>query len=71
MRQTIFRSTMGPWRDDGVVGSAPRLPGHVLEDNTDPALLELEGQFRKQAQYRYKCPMAAIEVRAKQRCERA
>ena len=30
-----------------VVGSAPRVPGHVLEDNTDPPFLELEGQFRK------------------------
>ena len=30
------------------------VPGHVLEDNTAPALLEREGQFRKQAQYRYK-----------------
>ena len=71
MRQTILRSTMGTWRDDGVVGSAPRVPGHFLEDNTDPPFLELEGQFRKQARYKYKCPMAAIEVRAKQRFERA
>ena len=47
-----------------VIGSAPRVPGHVHEDNTDPPLLELDGQFRKQARYRYKCPMEAIEVRA-------
>ena len=29
-----------------VFGSAPWVPGHVLEDNTDLPLLQLEGPFR-------------------------
>ena len=36
-----------------VLGSSPCLPGHVLKDNSDLPLLEPEGQFRKQAQYRH------------------
>ena len=47
-----------------VRGSSHRVLGHVLEDNSDLPLLEPEGPFRKQAQYRHKCRMAAIEVEA-------
>ena len=39
-----------------VLRSLPHVPGHVL--------LESDGQFRKQAQNRHKCPMEAIEVEA-------
>ena len=39
----------------GVPGSSPRVSGHALEDNSDLPLLEPEGQFRQQAQYRHKC----------------
>ena len=50
-----------------VLGSSPRVAGHVLEDNSDLPLLEPEDQFRKQAQqaqYRHTCRMAAMEVEA-------
>ena len=47
-----------------VFGSAPRVPVHVFDDNSDVPLLESEGWFRKQAPYRHKCRMAAIEVEA-------
>ena len=44
--------------------SSRRVPGHVLEDNSHLPLLELDGRFRKQAQYRHECRMAAIEEEA-------
>ena len=47
-----------------VLGTFPRVPGHVLEDNSNLPLLELGCRFRKQAKYRHKCRMAAIEVEA-------
>ena len=43
---------------------AHRVLGHVLVDNSDLPLLELEGRFRKQAQYRHECHLVAIEVEA-------
>ena len=47
-----------------VLGSSLRVLGHALEDSSDLSLLELESPFRKQAQYRDTCRMAAIEVEA-------
>ena len=34
------------------LGSSPRVPGHVLEDNSGLPLLGPEGRFTKQTQYR-------------------
>ena len=59
MRKTILYNTMDTCRDTG-----PGVPGHVFEDNSDVPLLEPEGRFWKQAQYRLECRMAAIEVEA-------
>ena len=61
---TISRNTMDTCRDNGFVGSLLRVLGDVLEDNTDLPLLAFAGRFRKQAQNRHKCRMAAIEVEA-------
>ena len=47
--------------------SSPRVPGHVLKDNSDLPLLQPQGRFRKQAQYKHKCRMAPIEVEANTR----
>ena len=47
-----------------VFGSAPRFAGHVLDEDTDLLLLELEGRLRNQAEYRRKCRTAAIAVEA-------
>ena len=34
-----------------ILGSSPRVPGHVLEDNSVLPLLEPDGRFKKQARY--------------------
>ena len=47
-----------------VFGSAPRFPGHVLDEDTDLLLQKLEGRLRNQAEYRRKCRTAAIAVEA-------
>ena len=59
MRKIILYNTMDTRQDSGF------LDHHlvVVKDNSDLPLLEPEGPFRKQAQYRHKC-RAATEVEA-------
>ena len=45
-----------------VFGLIPRVPGHMLEGNSDLPNLDPEGRFRKIAEMRHKCRMAAIET---------
>ena len=47
-----------------VFGLIPRVPGHMLEENSDLPNLDPEGRFRKIAEMRHKCGMAAIESEA-------
>ena len=42
----------------------PRVPGHMLEENSDLPNLDPEGRFRRIAEMRHKCLMAAIETEA-------
>ena len=55
---------MDTCRDNGFLDNPSRVPRHVLEDNSILPLLEPEGRFRKQAQNRHTCRMAATEVEA-------
>ena len=41
-----------------------RVPGHVLEENPDLPKLDPEGRFRRVAEMRHECRMAAIETEA-------
>ena len=50
-----------------VFGLIPRVPVHMLEENPDLPNLNPDGRFRKIAEMRHKCRMAAIETEAK--CE--
>ena len=45
-------------------GLIPRVPGHLLEENSDLPNLDPEGRFRWIAEMRHKCRMAAIETAA-------
>ena len=45
-------------------GLIPRVPGHMLEENSDLPNLDPEGRFRRIAEMRHKCRMAAIETEA-------
>ena len=47
-----------------VFGLIPRMPGHMLEENPDLPYLNPDGRFRKIAEMRHKCRMAAIETEA-------
>ena len=47
-----------------VFGLIPRVPGHLLEENSDLPNLDPEGRFRRIAEMRHKCRMAAIETEA-------
>ena len=47
-----------------VFGLIPRVPGHMLEEHSDLSNLDPEGRFRKIAEMRHKCRMAAIETEA-------
>ena len=47
-----------------VFGLIPRVPGHMLEENPDLPNLDPEGRFRRIAEMRHKCRMAAIETEA-------
>ena len=47
-----------------VFGLIPRVPGHMLEGNSDLPNLDPEGRFRRIAEMRHKCRMAAIETEA-------
>ena len=47
-----------------VFGLIPRVPGHRLEENSDLLNLDPEGRFRRIAEMRHKCRMAAIENEA-------
>ena len=47
-----------------VFGLIPRVPSHMLEENPDLPNLDPEGRFRKIAEMRHKCRMAAIETEA-------
>ena len=47
-----------------VFGAIPRVPGHMLEENSDLPNLDPEGRFRRIAEMRHKCRMAAIETEA-------
>ena len=38
----------------------PRVPGYMLEENSDLPNLDPEGRFRRIADMRHKCRMAAI-----------
>ena len=42
----------------------PQVPGHLLEENPDLPNFDPEGRFRRIAEMRYKCRMAAIETEA-------
>ena len=46
-----------------VFGLIPRVAGHMLEENSDLPNLDPEGRFRRIAEMRHKCRMAAIETR--------
>ena len=43
-------------------GLIPRVPSHMLEENSDLPNLDPEDRFRKIAEMRHKCRMAAIET---------
>ena len=47
-----------------VFGMIPRVPGHLLGENPDLPNLDPEGRFRRIAEMRQKCRMAAIETEA-------
>ena len=47
-----------------VFGLIPRVPGHMLEENSHPPNLDPEGRFRRIVEMRHKCRMAAIETKA-------
>ena len=47
-----------------VFGLLPRVPGHMLEEDADLPNLDPEGRFRKIAEMRHKCGMAATETEA-------
>ena len=47
-----------------VFGTIPRVPGHLLEENPDLPNLDPEGRFRRIAEMRHKCRVAAIETEA-------
>ena len=47
-----------------VFGLIPRVPGHFLEENSVLPNLDLEGRFRRIAEMRRKCRVAAIETGA-------
>ena len=47
-----------------VFGLIPRVPGHMLEENSVLPNFDTEGPFRKIAEMRHKCRMAAIETEA-------
>ena len=47
-----------------VFGTIPRVPGHLLEENPDLPNLDPEGRFKRIAEMRHKCRMAAIETEA-------
>ena len=47
-----------------VFGLIPLVPGHMLEENSDMPNLDPEGRFRRIAEMRHKCRMAAIEIEA-------
>ena len=47
-----------------VFGLIPRVPGHLLQENSDLPNLDPEGRFRRIAEMRHKCRMAAIETEA-------
>ena len=53
-----------------VFGLIPRVPGHMLEENSDLPNLDPEGRFRRIAEMRHKCRMAAIEMRRMRKSER-
>ena len=47
-----------------VFGLIPKVPGHMLEENSDLPNLDPEGRFWRIAEMRHKCRMAAIETEA-------
>ena len=47
-----------------VFGLIPRVPGHMLEENSDLPNMDPEGRFRRIAEVRHKCRMAVIETEA-------
>ena len=47
-----------------VFGLIPRVPGHLLEENSDAPNLDPEGRFRRIAEIRHKSRMAAIATEA-------
>ena len=47
-----------------VFGLIPRVPGPMFEENSDLPNLDPEGCFRRIAEMRHKCRMAAIETEA-------
>ena len=64
MQRTVWCNTMDTCPDSGWFGLIPRVPGHMLEENSDLPNLDPEGRFRKIAEMRHKCRMAAIETEA-------
>ena len=64
MQRTVWCNTMDTWQDSGCYGLIPRVPGHMLEENSDLPNLDLEGRFRRIAEMLHKCRMAAIETEA-------
>ena len=53
-----------------VFGLIPRVQGHMLEENSDLPNLDPEGRFRRIAEMRHKCRMAAIETEANAKIRR-
>ena len=47
-----------------VFGLIPRVPGHMLEENSDLPNLDPDGRFRRMTEMRHKCRMAGVETEA-------
>ena len=47
-----------------VFGLIPRVPGHMLQENSDLPNFDPEGRFRRIAEMRHKCRMAVMETEA-------
>ena len=47
-----------------VFGLIPRVPGHMLEENSDLPNLDPDGRFRRMTEMRHKCRLAGVETEA-------
>ena len=71
-RKVVFQTMLDELTDaknslaqhSGCFGLIPKVPGHMLEENSDLPNLDPEGRFWRIAEMRHKCRMAAIETEA-------